>query len=158
MRTDNREIKNTIISIYFVLIIVAVLLATVFKSYNLVEGTSFYVLIGLLIAVVVVHFVARFFEYDSDGAKVIITNRGLILTDFLNYRENKIEIAREKLSGYKIYNYYFYKSLVVYTSLSNGKITKERFNITLLKRKKIKYVRQSLRKIIKENKSIKLDR
>ncbi|WP_458626695.1 hypothetical protein [Winogradskyella sp. PC D3.3] len=158
MRTDNREIKNTIISIYFVLIIVAILLATVFKSYNLVEGSSFYVLIGLLVAVVVVHFVARFFEYDSDGAKVIITNRGLILTDFLNYRENKIEISREKLSGYKIYNYYFYKSLVVYTSLSNGKITKERFNITLLKRKKIKYVRQSLRKIIKENKSIKLDR
>ena len=158
MRTDNREIKNTIISIYFILIIAAILLATVFKSYNLVEGSSLYVLIGLLIAVVVVHFVARFFEYDSDGAQVIITNSGLILTDYLNYRENKIEIPREKLSGYKIHNYYFYKSLVIYISHSNGKIDRERFNITLLKYKKVKYVRQSLRKIIKENKSVKLDR
>ena len=92
-----------------------------------------YVLIGLLVAVIVVHFVARFFEYDSDGAQVIITNSGLILTDYLNYRENKIEIPREKLSGYKIYNYYFYKSLVVYVSHSNGKIEREHFNITLLK-------------------------
>ncbi|REE25772.1 hypothetical protein [Winogradskyella pacifica] len=158
MRTDNREIKNTIISIYFILIIAAILLATVFKSYHLVEGSSLYVLIGLLVAVVVVHFVARFFEYDSDGAQVIITNSGLILTDYLNYRENKIEISREKLSGYKIRNYYFYKSLVIYVSHSNGKIEKEHFNITLLKYKKVKYVRQSLRKIIKENKSIKLDR
>ncbi|MBF8149583.1 hypothetical protein ITJ86_06715 [Winogradskyella sp. F6397] len=156
MRTDNRDIKNTIISIYFILIIAAVLLATVFQSYNLVEGSSLYVLIGLLVAVVVVHFVARFFEYDSDGAKVIITNSGLIVADFFNYRENKIEVAREKISGYKINNYFLYKSLVVYTTLSNGKIAKESFNITLLKRKKVKYVRQSLRKIIKENKSIKL--
>ncbi|WP_179334785.1 hypothetical protein [Winogradskyella costae] len=158
MRTDNREIKSTIISIYFILIIAAILLATVFRSYNLVEGSSLYVLIGLLVAVVIVHFIARFFEYDSDGAQVIITNSGLILTDYLNYRENKIEIPRGKLSGYKIHNYYFYKSLVIYVSHSNGKIEKERFNITLLKYKKVKYVRQSLRKIIKENKSIKLDR
>jgi len=157
MRTDNREIKNTIISIYFILIIAAVLLATVFRSYNLIEGSSLYVIIGLLVAVVVVHFVARFFEYDSDGAHVIITNSGLILTDHFNYRENKVEVARHKISGYKIINYFFYKSLIIYTTQSNGKVSRERFNITLLKHKKVKYVRQSLKKIIKENKSKKLE-
>jgi len=156
MRTDNREIKNTIISIYFILIILAILLATVFKSYNLVEGSTLYALIGLVVAVVIVHFIARFFEYDSDGSNVIITNSGLILTDVFNYRETKVEVAREQLSGYKITNYFFYRNLVVYVKHSNGKVTKENFNVTLIKRKKIKYVRQSLKKIIKENKSIKL--
>ena len=34
---------------------------------------------------------------------------------------------------------------------SDGSFTKERFNITLLKQKKLKYVKQSLRKILKEN-------
>ena len=86
MRTDNRDIKNTIISIYFILIIAAVLLATVFQSYNLVEGSSLYVLIGLLVAVVVVHFVARFFEYDSDGVQVVVVNRGLLLAEYFNYK------------------------------------------------------------------------
>ncbi|MGJ8549454.1 hypothetical protein [Winogradskyella wichelsiae] len=156
MRTDNREIKNTIISIYFIILVVAILLATIFKSYHLVEGSSLYVLLGLLIAVVIVHFVARFFEYDSDGANVIITNSGLILNDYFNYRENKVEVARNKLTGYKIVNYYLYKSLIVYTTNSKGQVSKERFNITLLKRKKVRYVRQSLKKIIKENKSHKL--
>lgn len=155
MRTDNRKVKNTIISIYFLLFVGAILLATVFQSYGAFEGSSFYVLLGLLLAVVIVHFVARYFEYDSDGANVVFTNSGLILTDFFNYRENKTEVAKEKLTGYKIINYFFYKSLVIYTTLSNGKTTTERFNITLLSRKKIKYVKQSLRKIIKENKSIK---
>ncbi|MBU2930102.1 hypothetical protein [Winogradskyella psychrotolerans] len=157
MRTDNRDIKNTIISIYFILIIAAVLLATVFQSYNLVEGSSIYALLGLLLTVIIVHFVARYFEYDSDGANVIITNSGLILTDHFNYRENKVEVARHKISGYRIINYYFYKSLVVYTTQSNGKVARNRFNITLLKHKKVKYVRQSLKKIIKENKSKKLE-
>ncbi|NRR92878.1 hypothetical protein HSX10_14990 [Winogradskyella undariae] len=156
MRTDNREIKNTIISIYFILLVIAVLLATVFRSFRLVEGGSLYVLLGLLVAVIIVHFVARFFEYDSDGANVIITNSGLILNDHFNYRENKVEVPREKLTGYKISNYYLYKNLTIYTTGSSGSISNESFNITLLKRKKIRYVRQSLKKIIKENKSHKL--
>ncbi|GGW63086.1 hypothetical protein DFQ11_102302 [Winogradskyella epiphytica] len=152
MRTDNRKVKNTIISTYFVLILLAVLLGTVFNSYQLFESSSLYVLIGLLITVGIVHFVARYFEYDSDGAKIIITNSGLILNDFFNYREHKVEISKEKLSGFKIKNYLFYKSLIIYTTQSNGKIATERFNITLLKRKKTKFIKQSLIKIIKENK------
>lgn len=153
MRTDNRKVKNTIISIYFILVVIAMLLATVFNSYNLFEGSSLYVLIGLLIALVVVHFVARYFEYDSDGSKLIIINQGLILRDYFNYRENKIEIDKHKLVGFKINNYFIFRTLVL--SLKNGdhKIYKERFNITLLKRKKVRYVKQSLRKIIKENKA-----
>ncbi|WP_405571348.1 hypothetical protein [Winogradskyella sp. Asnod2-B02-A] len=151
MRTDNRKVKNTIISIYFLLVVAAGLLATVFNSIDLFEGSSIFVLLGLVLAVVVVHFIARFFEYDSDGAKIVITNSGLILTDFINYRENKVEISKHKLIGFKIHNYLFYRVLVIAIENSDGSFTKERFNITLLKQKKLKYVKQSLRKILKEN-------
>tara|TARA_R110002049_G_scaffold282705_1_gene462581 strand:- start:182 stop:655 length:474 start_codon:yes stop_codon:yes gene_type:complete len=151
MRTDNRKVKNTIISLYFLLVVAAVLLGTVFKSIQLFEGSSLYVILGLIIAVVVVHFIARYFEYDSDGAKIVIVNSGLILTEFINYRENKVEISKHKLVGFKIHNYIIYRVLVVAKENSDGTISKERFNITLLKRKKLKYVKQSLRKILKEN-------
>ena len=155
MRTDNRSVKNTIISIYFLLIVFAILVATVFQSYNLFEGGSLYVILGLLLALVAVHFVARYFEYDSDGDKLIIVNQGLILTDYINYRENRVEILKKNLVGFKIHKYIFYQTLVISIKNNDGQLTKERFNITLLKRKKLKYVKQSLRKIVKENIKIK---
>ncbi|MDN3493719.1 hypothetical protein [Winogradskyella bathintestinalis] len=151
MRIDNRNIKNTIISIYFLLVATAILLATVFKSFNFFESSSIYIIIGLLIAVVIVHFVARYFEYDSDGAKIVITNSGLIVTEYLNYREKKLDIVKRKLIGFKISNYLFYRALIIVIEQKDGTLLKERFNITLLKRRKLKYVKQSLRKIIKEN-------
>jgi hypothetical protein len=156
MRTDNRNIKNTIISIYFLLVVFAILFATVFQSFHVFEGSSLYIIISLFLAVLVVHFIARFFEYDSDGTKLIITNQGLILTDYVNYREHKIEIEKDKVLGFKIHNYFFYRSLVVMRKSGDGSTVKERFNISLLKKKKVKYVKQSLRKIIKENKKVKL--
>lgn len=156
MRTDNRTIKNTVISIYFILVVFAILFATVFKSFGVFEGHSLYILIALFLAVLVVHFIAKFFEYDSDGTNLIITNKGLILTDYVNYRQHKTEIDKQKVLDFKIHNYFFYKSLVVVRKSGDGGVVKERFNITLLKKKKIKYVRQSLKKVIKENKKVKL--
>ena len=151
MRTDNRNVKNTIISIYFLLLVSAILLATVFKTIGVFPTNSMFVFVGLLIAVIFVHFVARYFEYDSDGHKLVIINKGLILTDFINYRQKKIEFDKNKLANYKIDNYFIYKTLVITIRHRNGKVSKDRFNVTLLKRRKLRYVKQSLRKIIKEN-------
>ena len=151
MRTDNRNVKNTIISIYFLLLVSAILLATVFKTIGVFPTNSMYVFVGLFIAIIFVHFVARYFEYDSDGPKLVITNKGLILTDFINYRQKKVEFDKNKLTNYKIDNYFIYKTLVITIRHRNGKVSKDRFNVTLLKRKKLRYVKQSLRKIIKEN-------
>ena len=151
MRTDNRNVKNTIISIYFLLLVTAILLATVFKSIDVFPTSSMYVFLGFFVAVVYVHFIARYFEYDSDGPKLVFINKGLILTDFINYRQNKVEFDKRKLVEYKVHNYLVYKSLIISIKSSNGKISKEHFNVTLLKRKKLKYVKQSLKRIMKYN-------
>jgi hypothetical protein len=151
MRTDNRNVKNTIISIYFLLLVAAILSATVFRSYGVFPKASMYVFLGLVFVFLFVHFIARFFEYDSDGSKLVIINKGLILTDFINYRQKKVEFEKYKLQGYKVHNYFVYKTMVITIAHSNGNTHKEHFNITLLKRKKLKYVKQSLKRIIKEN-------
>ena len=151
MRTDNREVKNTVISIYFILIVAAILLATVFKYLNIFANSSFIVFISVFALIIIFHSIAGYFEYDSDGAKVVVFNKGLILTEYINYRERKVEFTRNQLVGFKIRNYLFYKSLVIMIKNYEGHKTKERFNITLVKRKKLKYVKQSLNKTIKEN-------
>jgi hypothetical protein len=154
MRTDNRNVKNTIVSIYFLLLVFVILWATVFRSFGMFPEASLYVFLGILAVAVVFHFIARYFEYDTDGLKLVVINKGLILTEFINYRQNKIEVSKHRIVGYKINDYLIYKTLVISIENSEGTIYKERFNITLLKRKKLKYVRQSLRRMIKKNNSI----
>lgn len=151
MRTDNRKVKNTVVSIYFILVVFAIMLATVFKSLNFFVDSLFFIFLGLFILLVLFHSIAGYFEYDSDGAKIVVLNKGLILTEYVNYRESKIEFTRNQLVGFKINNYIFYKSLVILIKTYDGKKSKERFNITLLKSRKLKYVKQSLNKTIKEN-------
>ena len=155
MRTDNGSVRNFIISVYFVLIVVAVLLATVFQSFDAISDGSLYVFFGTLVVAVIIHGIARFFEYDSDGPNLIIINRGLLLSDYLNYREHKIEIEKKKVLGFKIKRFYVYNQLVILYSDRHDKQHKARFNVTLVKRRKLRYIRQSLSKIIKENKKTK---
>lgn len=125
---------------------------TVFNSLDFFVDSTFFIFLGLFIVLVLFHSIAGYFEYDSDGSKIIILNKGLILTEYINYRENKVEFARHQLIGYKIKDYFLYKSLVVLYKTYEGKQVKERFNVTLLKKRKMKYVKQSLRKTLKENK------
>jgi len=151
MRIDNRKVKNTVISIYFIMIVLAVLLGTVFNSLDMFVDSAFYVFLGLFISVILFHSIAGYFEYDSDGNKISVLNQGLILTEYVNYRKNKVEFARPQLVGFKIKNYLIYKSLVLVIKHHEGKQTKERFNVSLLKRKNLKYIKQSLNKMLKEN-------
>lgn len=151
MRTDNRNVKTTVISVYFVLIVLAVLLATVFNSIEIFVASNLFIFVACFIVMFIFHYVARHFEYDSDGDKIIILNQGLILTDYINYRKTFIEISKDQLVGFKIKNFLFYKSLVVVIKNKDGKYKKESFNVTLVKRKSLKYIRQSLNKTIKLN-------
>ncbi len=152
MRTDNRQVKNTVISIYFILIVFAIMLFTVFRSIDLFSEHTIYIFLVAFILMVLFHMVASYFEYDSDGEKISVINKGLILTEYINYREKQIEFLRPQLLGFKIRDFVVYKSLILILRSSDGNIRQEQFNITLLKRRKRRYVRQSLGKIIKQNK------
>ncbi len=158
MRTNNGKVKNIIISVYFILIVLSILLATVFSAFQDLTPNpylTFFIILGIFVVLFVsVYFVSRYFEYDSDGVKVVLLNRGLLLADHFNYREKKVEFDKEKLVQFKIYNYLLYKQLSIWLKRSTGSKKKYTFNVTLVNRKKRKYIKQSLSKIIKENRKL----
>lgn len=153
MRTNNSKVKNTIVSVYFILVVLAIVMATLSRVFSDITSNSaitmLLVLIGFTFVFFLVHRVSKYFEYDSDGVKVVILNKGLMLSDNFNYRENRIEFAKDELVAFKFNNFIFYRTLVIYIKNSRGKKIKETFNVTLVTRKKRRYIRQSLTKIIK---------
>jgi hypothetical protein len=157
MRINNSKVKNTIISVYFILIVLAIVFATIFKLFSDLTSNptiSFVVIsAGFALLFFLVHFISKYFEYDSDGLKVVVTNKGLLLSDSFNYREHLLEFDKEDLYAYKFRNFIVFKTLTFYLNDSRGKKKKETFNVTLVPRKKRRYIRQSLSKMIKMNKN-----
>lgn len=155
MRTNNSKVKNVIVSVYFVLILFAIVLATVFSAFSHLAANptlAFFIMVfGFVALFFFVHRIAKFFEYDSDGIKVVVLNKGLLLSDYFNYREHKLEFSKENLVAYKFHDYLVYKSLTLYIKDRKGNKRKESFNVTMVARKKRKYMRQSLSKMIKLN-------
>jgi hypothetical protein len=159
MRTNNSKVKNTIISVYFILIVLAIVFATVFKMFSEededVNPTIIFLSIasGFAVLFFLVHYISKYFEYDSDGLKVVVTNRGLLLSDNLNYREKVLEFEKKDLYAYTFRNYIVYKTLTFHIKDSRDKKKQETFNVTLVPKKKRRYIRQSLSKMIKTNKN-----
>ena len=156
MRTNNRKVKNTIISIYFILIVLAIVITTLYSSFNEESrnpAMTILIIVGVFILLfVITHNVSKYFEYDSDGTKVVITNRGLLVSDYVNYRQHRIEFDKARLLEYKFRNYIIYKTLALTLKNNQGRKHIERFNVTLVSRRKRRYIRQSLSKIVKQNK------
>lgn len=159
MRTNNGKVKNVIISLYFILIVLAIIMTTLISSFSeITESPAVKILIILLVFMVlfiITHKVSKYFEYDSDGMQVVVINRGMLLSEYVNYREHVLEFEKDKLKSFKFNNYYFYKSLTLTVKDKFGNIRKETFNVTLVSRKKRRYIRQSLGKLIKQNKKLK---
>ena len=156
MRTNNGKVKNVIISLYFILIVLAIIAATLLSSFSEVSKNptvSILIILGIFaVLLVITHNVSKYYEYDSDGLLVVMINKGLLVSDYVNYREKKIEFRKEDLVAYRFHNYIIYKSLVITLKDRHDKKRKEHFNVTLVSRKKRKYIRQSLSKIIRQNK------
>ena len=155
MRTNNSKIKNVIISVYFVLIVMAIFSAVMFKTFSNISSDPFIVLfvIALIFGGIffLVHYVAKYFEYDSDGRNVIVINRELLLTERFSNKEHMIEFEKEQLVGFKFHNFFVFNSLVLLVKSKRGHTKKERFNVTLVSKLKRRDIRQSLTKTIKEN-------
>ena len=158
MRTNNSKVKNTIVSVYFVLIVMVIIFLTVFKTFTSESSNSLLIFIGVALGFALlfflVHYISKYFEYDSDGVKVVITSKGLLFSERFNYRERILEFDKQDLYAYKFKNYVVYKTLTFFLKDSHGKKTKETFNVTLVTRKKRRYIRQSLSKMIKANKKL----
>ena len=156
MRLNNNKAKQTVVTIYFILLVLLFFSNFRFGFLNELfrnSKTRYLVLVVIIIlSFIVVHKIAKYFEYDSDGNVLVVINRGLLLSEFFNYRENRAEFPKSKLLYFRINNYGLYKSLNLYIASGDSKQKRLRFNISLVSNKKIKYMRQSLDKVVKKNK------
>lgn len=156
MRTNNSHVKNIIVSIYFILFVFAVTLPIFIQSLRIFGGnatlSSISFAIGFAALFFLVHFICKFFEYDSDGDKVILMNKGLLVSKYFNYRQKVVEFDKEYLLAYSFKNYIIYRTLSIYIKDSRGGKRRETFNISLVNKRKRRYIRQSLKKIVKANK------
>ncbi|MBT8303461.1 MAG: hypothetical protein KJP09_03245, partial [Bacteroidia bacterium] len=66
----------------------------------------------------------------------------------------RAEFPKSKLLYYKLNNYGVYKSLNIYIKSNDNRQKRLRFNVTLVSNKKLKYLKQSLDKVVKQNKGI----
>ena len=157
MRINNAKIKNTILTAYFLLLFAAILNMLVFglfrswiKNTNLEWG----LIIGFFVIVfVVLYSIAKYFEYDSDGDVLVIINKGLIVSEFVNYREKIAEFPKKKLIYYKLKDYGIYKSLNLYIRSGENRQKRIKFNVTLVPKRKLRYLKMSLDKVVKQNKA-----
>ena len=156
MRLTNYNTIKIIPGIYYFSVVSFFLI--IFLNFQL-DGTLFpskryyyLALASIFVGLVYVYFGWKYFEYDSEGEVVVFLNRGVILSNFLNYRGNAIEIRRSRIVDYKVYNFFIYKRLIIYIE-SNNKSYSRHCNITFVSPRKINYLKQSLNKLIKKNKS-----
>ena len=94
--------------------------------------------------------ISKFIQYDSTGLGLVFVSKGIVISNVNNYREQRIEIPKNKLSKFNINTSLFYKKLELYIISSN--VTKKVIlDITSLDKKKIKNLHTSLQKVVQEN-------
>lgn len=125
-----------------------------FKNWISNTTLEWILIIGFFIVLLIaLHSVAKYFEYDSDGDVLVIINRGLIVSEIFNYREKIVEFPKEKLLYYKLKDYGIYKSLNLYIRSGEYRQKRIKFNVTLVPKRKLRYLKMSLDKIVRNNKS-----
>lgn len=158
MRFNNKKETNIVPSIY--IIIVAVFITNIFAAVEIkYEDVPFnyYSLIPNLLALllaVYLFIVARYFEFDSDGETLNFKSSGLMVSKFMPYREHRTEIPKTKLLDFKIEDYWFYRRLHIFiTSRNKRGFRHYKYNITFLSAVKRKSLKQSLTKVVENNKA-----
>lgn len=135
-------------------VIIGMVVFGLFKTWienSTLKYSVFIVFFALLF--ILLHRLAKYFEYDSDGHVLVVINRGFIISEFINYGEKKAEFPKTKLLYYKLNKYFLYKSLNLYIRSGNGHQKRLKFNVSLVSNKKLKYLKMSLDKVIKQNKA-----
>ena len=158
MKFNNRKETSFIPSIY--IIVVAVFITNAFASLEIKYDDvpfNYSSLIPNVIALVVgiyIFMVGKTFEFDSDGETMNFKSNGVLVSQFMHYREQRTEVPKSKLKDFKVENYLFYKRLHIFIHSRNSRGYRHyKYNITFLRGKKVKALKMSLAKILEKNKA-----
>ncbi len=158
MKFNNRKETGIIPSIY--IIVVAVFITNAFASVELKYDDvpfNYSSLIPNVIALLIgifIFIVGKTFEFDSDGETINFKSNGVLVSQFMHYREQRTEVPKSKLKDFRVENYFFYKRLHIFIHSRNSRGYRHyKYNITFLTGKKVKALKMSLAKILEKNKA-----
>lgn len=118
MRFNNQKAKTAVITLYFIFAVFFVFFTAFFDTVKSFLGggrmRNIFLFSVLGIVLLFAHKVSKYFEYDSESNVLVFVSKGIILSEFFNYRENRAEFPKQKLLYYKLNNYGLYKSLNLY--------------------------------------------
>ena len=152
--------NSRILSLYMLGYVFLSLFLFSFLIYNyVILNSSFFNITETLILVFSISLIfyywynkAKYIHYDSKGLGLVFINKGIFLSKINNYREQRIEIPKNKLKNYRIKNTIFNRKLFLYIK-SYNELKKVSFDITFLSKNKIKHLQTSLEKVVQENSS-----
>jgi len=147
---SKKYLYNVLFFILFSIFIFIAITPIQNEKFNLIKYLL--LVVALMIALRIL-FGNEYFEYDSSGMVVILKNDSIFKKDTSPLGVKSVEFPKKKLQNFKIINYVLYKSLIVYIKSKNKGTIKKYFNITNISAKRTKFLKQSLRKILKENNS-----
>lgn len=121
------------------------------------SDTKLYLCLGLAILLIIVlkTLGKPYFNYDSDGETINISNKKFsLLPNNLNL-VNRAEFPKEKLQSFKIKTFLFSKKLELYlhSKKAHKNISKIKYDISYLNSKSVSDLKKSLNKIVNENKN-----
>lgn len=93
------------------------------------------------------------FLYDSDSEVLQITSENPFYK-MIGIKKwfRHVEFPKRKMHSFKIKENFFRKRLFIYVRSKEGYLLKQTFAITFVKKKKIKYLKTSLSRVVKDNK------
>ena len=158
MRFNNKKETSFVPSIY--IIIVAVFITNAFASvetkyddvpfnYSSLIPNAVALAIGVYIFIV-----GKSFDFDSDGETLNFKSNGLLVSQFMHYREKRTEVPKSKLQDFRVENYFLYKRLHIYINSRNRIGYRHyKYNITFLTGKKTRAMKVSLAKVLEKNRA-----
>lgn len=158
MKFNNRKETGVVPSIY--IIVVAVFITNAFAAVEIKYDDvpfNYSSLLPNLVALLVgiyIFIVGKTFEFDSDGETINFKSNGVLVSQFMHYREQRTEVPKSKLKDFKVENYFVYKRLHIFIHSRNSRGYRHyKYNITFLTGKKIKALKMSLARVLEKNKA-----
>lgn len=154
MKFTNKKIVPLFKVGYLVLL---VLISMVFIYNYLILNTAIIAIqevIALLLFYLIVltywYKISKYIEFDSSGSGLVFVTKGILLSDYINHREHRIELPKEKLVNYVVVDRFFYKKVNLHIR-SKHKIKIVSIDISFLSINKTKVLRIALDKVVREN-------
>ena len=92
------------------------------------------------------------FEFDSDGEVLILSAKEPYLAGFSKSFSKHSEFPKRKLRSFRIKSYPFRKILIVSIDSKDGTTKKSKFPISYMRKREIRDIERSLRRVLKAEK------